>query len=132
MSQNQKEMRRKLKNMLNEFMGGQLDVKGQIVIAYPAGVPLGSSWKEEIDPILISALSTSIKLTFQYLCKNLEKGNLKRLIVNSEYGRVMIQNAGPNAILNTIMDRDADVSRLAFTVSGFANKIEKYIGDHKY
>ena len=118
-----------LNKMLEEFGKRTSEIKGQIIIAYPAGVPIASSWGHEINPILISAVSASVKLTFRNLCVNCNKGNLNRLILNSENGKVIIQNAGENAILTTIMDKDTDIYRVAFIVRDFARKLAATIGD---
>ena len=65
-----------LKNLLNEFTDTQSDVQGQILIAYPQGVPIVNTWKGFINPILVGALSAAVKLTFRKLCSNLRKGDL--------------------------------------------------------
>ncbi|TXT61799.1 MAG: hypothetical protein BAJALOKI2v1_10069 [Promethearchaeota archaeon] len=116
-----------LKEIIREFTDSQSDVKGQIVIAYPAGVPIVNTWKGEIDPILVGALSAAVKLTFRYLCQKLRKGNLKRLYMNSDHGRVIIQDAGKNAILTTIIDKNADLFRIAFGMSNLSYQLEELL-----
>ena len=120
-----------LKELLNNFLITQSDVQGQILIAYPAGVPIVNTWKGEINPILIGALSAAVKLTFRKLYKNLKKGELNRLYMNSERGRAIIQNAGASAILTTIIDVEADLGRIAFNMSNLALEIEKQLKDFK-
>ncbi|MHA1148091.1 MAG: roadblock/LC7 domain-containing protein [Promethearchaeota archaeon] len=115
----------KLKSELSEFTNSQSDVQGQILIAYPEGVPIVNTWKGIIDPVLIGALSAAVKLTFRNLCLNLKKGELKRLYIRSEAGRAIIQNAGPTAILTTVIDEEADLGRIAFGMSSMALNIEK-------
>jgi predicted regulator of Ras-like GTPase activity (Roadblock/LC7/MglB family) len=121
-----------LDKIITEFTESQSDVQGQIVVCYPEGVPIANTWKGEIDPILVGALSAAVKLTFQNLCKNLKKGNLKRLLVNNENGRVIIQNAGPKAILTTIIEEESDFFRIAFQMSNIAIKIEKLLKKFDY
>jgi predicted regulator of Ras-like GTPase activity (Roadblock/LC7/MglB family) len=121
----------KLKGIIREFTESQSDVKGQIVIAYPDGVPIVNTWKGKIDPILVGALSAAVKLTFRYLCNKLRKGELKRLYMNSDYGRVIIQNAGKNAILTTIIDKNADLFRIAFGMSNISIELEKLLKGFK-
>lgn len=118
-----------LNELIKEFTDSHSDVHGQIVISFPAGVPIADTWKEEIDPILIGALCAAVKITFQNLCKNLNKGNLKRLSMNSKNGRVIIQNAGPNAILTTLIDEEADLYSLAFSIINLSIKIEYILKD---
>ncbi len=116
-----------LSRLINEYKKTQHDVAGQIVMAFPAGVPIASTWEGQVDPILIGAISAAVKLTFQHLCDNLKRGILQRLFINSENGKVIIQNTGPKAILTTIMNFDADVHRVGFTMGGLAIKIEKLL-----
>jgi predicted regulator of Ras-like GTPase activity (Roadblock/LC7/MglB family) len=118
-----------LNDLIKEFTDSQSDVQGQIIISFPAGVPMAETWKEEIDPILIGAICAAMKITFQDLCRNLNKGNLKRLFMNSANGRVIIQNAGPNAILTTLIDEEADLYAIAFNIVNLAIKIESILKD---
>ncbi len=117
----------KLQGMLVLYAKNNSEVAGQLVMAYPAGVPIASSWEGAVDPILIGAISAAVKLTFQHLCESLKRGNLQRLFINSELGKSIIQNAGPKAILTTIMTNDADVLGIAFTMSDLALQIEKLL-----
>jgi len=118
-----------LNELIKEFTDSHSDVHGQIVISFPAGVPIADTWKEEIDPVLIGALCAAVKITFQNLCKNLNKGNLKRLSMNSKNGRVIIQNAGSNAILTTLIDEEADLYSIAFNIINLSIKIEYILKD---
>ena len=118
--------------LLQDFTKSQSEVQGQILISYPQGVPIAETWKGAIDPILIGALSAAVKLTFQNLCINLKKGNLRRLFMNSQNGRVIIQNTGDKAILSTIIDQEADIARISFEMSNLALKLEKILTDFNY
>lgn len=116
-----------LKEMIADYGKKQPDIVGQIVMAYPAGVPIANTWVGAVDPILIGAISAAVKLTFQHLCDNLKKGNLRRLFMNSENGKAIIQNAGPKAILTTIINTDADLYSIGFTQGDLARKIEQLL-----
>lgn len=124
------EIKLKLEKLLEEFTTSQSDVQGQIIIAFPDGVPIAKTWQGEISPVLVGALSAAVKLTFQNLFEKLKKGNLKRLIMNSEYGRVIIQNAGPKAIITTIIEKEADLFRIAFNMSNLSFNVEKLLKDY--
>jgi predicted regulator of Ras-like GTPase activity (Roadblock/LC7/MglB family) len=117
----------KLNDLIVDYGKKQPDIQGQIVMAYPAGVPIANTWEGEVDPILIGAISAAVKLTFQHLCDNLKRGLLKRVYINSLNGKAIIQNAGPKAILTTIMNFDADVPGIAFSQADLANKIEQVL-----
>lgn len=117
----------KLKNAINEFTNSQNGVLGQILITYPDGVPIVNSWKGEINPIIVGALSAAVKLTFRDLCRKLRKGELKRLFLDNELGKVIIQDAGENAILTTIIKKKADVFRIAFGMSNLALELEELL-----
>ncbi len=120
----------KLKAIIQDFTDSQSDVQGQIVITYPGGVPIVNTWKGgKIDPILVGAISAAVKLTFRYLCEQLRKGILKKLFINSDYGRVIIQDAGPKAILTSIIDKEADLFRIAFGMTNLAIELEKLLED---
>ncbi len=114
-------------DLIRNFTESQNEVQGQIVVAYPAGVPIANTWKGDVDPILIGAVSAAVKLTFQSLCQSLKKGNMKRLIVRNENGRCIIQSVGPKAILTTIIDLEADIFNIAFELTNLCIKIENLL-----
>lgn len=116
---------------LREFTQDNQDVQGQMVIIFPSGVPIASSWQGTVDPILIGAISAAVKLTFQHLCNKLKRGKLKRLYVKSDYGKLIIQNSGPHSILTTIMNFHANVLEIAFRITNIAEKVEKLMRKYK-
>lgn len=118
-------------SILNDFKKQREDIQGQILIEFPQGVPIVSSWEGNIDPILIGAVTAAVKLTFTRLCQNLKKGMLQKIIVHNEKGKIIIQNAGPKAILTTIMPYDADVYAIAFLTLNIVNKIEKLMEKYR-
>ncbi len=121
----------KINEILNEFTNDNEDVQGQMVIIFPAGVPIANTWQGSVDPILIGAISAAVKLTFQNLCNNLKRGKLKRLYIKSDYGKTIIQNSGPNSILTTIMNFHANVLDIAFRTTNIAEKVEKLMLRYK-
>lgn len=121
--------RKQCRNLLTDFLAKNPDVSGQMILLYPAGVPLASTWQGTVDPILVGAICAAVKITFQHLCEGLKKGNLERLFVNSENGKIIIQNAGPKAILVTIMSFDVDFNRIGFLTADLSKKIHKALHD---
>ncbi len=43
----------KLADLLVEYSEREPEIQGQMILAYPAGVPIASTWKGTVDPILI-------------------------------------------------------------------------------
>ena len=121
-----------LEKMVQDFTDSREDVQGQIIMSYPSGVPVANSWKGEMNPILIGAISAAVKLNFQNLCNNLKKGNLDRILINNENGKIIVQNAGPTAILTTIMTYDADLYTAAFMTLNIAKKVEKLLKNYEF
>ncbi|GAB4313184.1 MAG: hypothetical protein Kow0069_14220 [Promethearchaeota archaeon] len=122
----------RLSKMVENFTNTNPDVAGAVVIAYPEGVPLANSYQQALDPILLGAVSASVRLTFQHLCDNLRLGRLRRLFINSEGGRMIIQNAGDNAILTTIVDKFANLYGEAFKANDLSLKIGGLLKGFKY
>jgi len=122
-------LRNKCRTLLTEFLAKNSDVSGQMILLYPAGVPLATTWQGTVDPILVGAVCAAVKITFQHLCEGLKKGNLERLFVNSENGKIIIQNAGPKAILVTIMSFDVDFNRIGFLTADLSKKIHNILHD---
>jgi predicted regulator of Ras-like GTPase activity (Roadblock/LC7/MglB family) len=128
MTAKETESYKKIKTLLSTFKQNHPDVQGQMVVIFPEGLPVANSWEGEMDEILIGAVAAAIKLTFEHLCVNLKKGKLNRLFINSEKGKIVIQNTGTRAILCSIMNFDVDQYRLIFMTSVLGNEIAKILG----
>lgn len=108
---------------LNEVSG----VLGSIIISYPVGIPLASTWPKELESITASGLVTSVKLTLDSLYRTLRKSQLTRVYVETENGNFIIMNAGTKAVIVTFLDKYANVPACSFKVHNAALKLAKWL-----
>lgn len=105
------------------------EVHHNILMAYPEGVPVYISKKTEVpyESIVISAIATAIRLSYAILYKSLRNGTLGRVIVSNTDGNIMIANAGPKAILISIIDEYADMPRLIFYQNSLTKRLSQIL-----
>ncbi len=103
-------------------------VLGSVIISYPDGIPIATTWEEEIEVVMASGLVTSVKLTLDHLYKLFRKSNLERVIVDSDEGNFIIMNAGRNSIIVTFLEKYANIPSCAFEIRNASIKIEKIMG----
>ncbi len=108
---------------LNKVTG----ILGSMIISYPTGIPLDSTWQKELESITASGLVTSVKLTLDNLYRILRKSQLTRVYVESEKGNFIIMNAGSRAIIITFLDKYANVPACSFEIHNVSLKLEKWL-----
>lgn len=117
------EQLREVLSQLNKVSG----ILGSMIISYPAGVPLVSTWQKELESITASGLVTSVKLFLDNLYRTLRKSQLTRVVVESKNGNFIIMNAGTKAIIVTFLNKYANIPACSFKVHNASLKLAKWL-----
>ncbi|MHA1377101.1 MAG: roadblock/LC7 domain-containing protein [Candidatus Helarchaeota archaeon] len=98
---------------------------GSVIISYPQGIPLASTWKKEIESVTASGLVTSVKLTLDHLYKAFRRSRLSRIFVECDDGNFIIMDAGEQAIIIAFLSKYANIPSCAFDIRNASIKIKK-------
>lgn len=116
----------KLNNILKE-LNKIPGVKGSVIISYPEGIPIASTWEKEMESITASGLVASVKLTLDNLYSIFRKSKLSKVYVESEDGNLIITDTGKNAIIISFLSKYANIPAISFEIRNAAIKIEKIL-----
>ena len=116
----------KIRNILIE-LNKVTDVLGSVVISYPDGIPIATTWEEEIESVTASGLVTSVRMTLDHLYNRFKKSKLSRVYINCDEGNFIIMNAGETALIVTFLATYANVPACSFEIRNAALKIQKIL-----
>ena len=116
----------KLDNILTE-LNRVNDVLGSVIISYPDGIPIASTWAEEIESVTASGLVTSVRMTLDHLYNRFKKSKLSRVYINCDEGNFIIMDAGETALIVTFLATYANVPACSFEIHNAALKIQKIL-----
>lgn len=80
---------------------------------------------DSIDADTIGALVAMLTRSAVHTAKELNKGELNYLLVNTEKGKIIIIKADPNSILTALTDTDANISLIIDELKKARRKIIK-------
>jgi len=80
------------------------------------------------DPAALAAIGGATVDGAAGLARALEQGEFEQLIVRCAEGTILVAEAGPEAVLIALYDRDADLSLSRFRLKASTRTIEETLG----
>lgn len=108
------------------FFGFNPDIEGSIIVSKD-GEPIYSALARDINEELVSAMSAAILSVSERALKELVRGDLKRILIESVDGIIILSEAGENAILCTLARSDASLGMLFLNIEHTSKKIAKIL-----
>ena len=115
-----------LNQALNDLQTDSSDIEACAVVSEDGLILAGSlpKWAEENH---VAAISGAMFSMGNRTTAELKLGMLKRLMVEGENGNFIIINAGPHAVLMSIVHKNAKLGLIFFDLSKAAMKIEEIL-----
>nr|MDO8114778.1 roadblock/LC7 domain-containing protein [Candidatus Sigynarchaeota archaeon] len=92
------------------------------------GLPIASQLPRNANEGIVSAISAALLSVAQRGCEELERGTMKRLIVEGSTGTFICQSAGQNSILAILASPDAKMGMLYLDLDKYTKKIAAILG----
>lgn len=92
------------------------------------GLPIASQLPRNSNEGIVSAMTAALTSVSVRACEELERGNMKRLIVEGDAGIFICQNAGQNSILTILATPDAKLGMLYLDLEKYCAKIAGILG----
>jgi len=86
------------------------------------GLPICSTLSRDVNDEIVSVICAAILSVSEGAVKELDRGDLKRILVEGDEGIIILSKAGSKAVLCTLVKRD---SRLVDVLQYFNNKPPK-------
>jgi uncharacterized protein len=84
--------------ILQSFVSGTINVQGAVLVS-PDGLPLASSLPPGMDEERTSAMSAAMLSLGERIAQELARGNVEKIIVESDNGFAVLVGCGEEAVL---------------------------------
>ena len=92
------------------------------------GLPIASQLPRNANEGIVSAISAALLSVAQRGCEELERGTMKRLIVEGTNGTFITQGAGQNSILAILASAESKMGMLYLDLDKYTKKIAAILG----
>ncbi|MHA1368596.1 MAG: roadblock/LC7 domain-containing protein [Promethearchaeota archaeon] len=92
------------------------------------GLPIASQLPRDANEGIVSAMAAALLSVSQRACVELNRGELKRLIIEGDNGLFICVSAGSNSILTILASPDSKLGMLYLDMEKACKKIEKILG----
>ncbi len=92
------------------------------------GLPIASQLPRNANEGIVSAISAALLSVAQRGCEELERGTMRRLIVEGTGGLFLTQSAGQNSILAILASTDAKLGMIYLDMDKYTKKIAAILG----
>ena len=115
-----------LRYILQNLAAESDEVQGSTIVSVQ-GLPIVSSFNDDINDSLVSAMAAAILSVSDRAAEELRRGKLKRLILEGEEGQMILTQAGEHAILVTLIEKEAGLGIVLMLVDSTVRKISKIL-----
>ena len=91
------------------------------------GVVIAHGLNDGTDPRIIGAMTATITGTAELATEQLQQGRFLRTIVEFEQGKILLTNAGSQALLMSLVVSDANLGLVLLQLEKIGNKIAKML-----
>lgn len=104
------------------------DVQGRIFVS-KEGLTIYSALKGDVNNDVVSAICATIINISLGALRELNCGDLKRLIIDGDDGIIILSKAGENAISCTLAKSDASLGTIFLNIQSISKKISELLDD---
>ena len=111
-----------LRSVLRELNASSTDIEASACISSD-GFNMASVLNNEVDPDRYSAMCASLLALANRAAQEIQRGNLKLVLVEGEYGVMLLVQAGQNAILAVAAKPSRNLGMIFMNAKKFAQKL---------
>ena len=111
-----------LKSVLRELNASSTDIEASACVSSD-GFNMASVLSENIDPDRYSAMCASLLALANRAAQEIQRGNLKLVLVEGEHGVMLLVQAGQNAILALAAKPSGNLGFIFMNAKKFAQKL---------
>ncbi len=118
-----------LKYILQGIMAENDDIEGMTIVSVQ-GLPIVSLFNDTtINDSLVSAMAAAILSVGERASNELKRGKMKRTLIESDQGQLVLTQAGDSAILVTLVKKDAGLGIVFMLLDSAIKKIVKLLDE---
>ncbi len=98
-----------------------------VAIANNSGILLTSHAGSKMKMELLAMMSAIIQMAAHHSAKELGHGKIKRTIIESDGGKLIVNRAGENSIMVAVLKDSEDLGHVMYELDGAADELGEYI-----
>ncbi|MCP4760973.1 MAG: hypothetical protein GY870_04270 [archaeon] len=117
-----------IQQLLRNFEAENEDIQGSAVVSIQ-GLPICSSLGSGNDARegIVAAMTAAIQSVGERAGMELNRGKLRRILLEGEEGLIILQNSGPHAILCVLVRDDKALGLIFVLMASLAKRISKIL-----
>lgn len=115
-----------LTDLLRKLEAVNSDIQGSTIVSVQ-GLPICSALAKDVNDGIVSAMSAAILSVSERAVEELNRGNLKRILIDGEIGTIILSKSGENAILCVLCKSDASLGMIFLNIQSVSQKIAELL-----
>ncbi|MBD3185327.1 hypothetical protein GF325_00750 [Candidatus Bathyarchaeota archaeon] len=116
-----------LVELLREMQANNAEITAGSIVSVQ-GLPIASQLPRTSNEGIVSAMAAALLSVSMRACEELQRGTMRRLIVEGDAGVFVCQYAGEHAILTILATAEAKMGMLHLDMAKACKNIEKILG----
>ncbi len=112
--------------ILKELQKGTPDIEASAIVSVD-GLIMASALPQDVEEDRVAAMSAAMLSLGERTAQELNRGKLDQVFIRGEDGYVLLMNAGEDAVLTTLVTKDAKLGLVFLDMKRAVGELEKLV-----
>jgi len=112
--------------ILKELQKGTPDIEASAIVSVD-GLIMASALPQDVEEDRVAAMSAAMLSLGERTAQELNRGKLDQVFIHGEDGYVLLMNAGEDAVLTTLVTKDAKLGLIFLDMKRAVDELEKLV-----
>jgi uncharacterized protein len=112
--------------ILKELQKGTPDIEASAIVSVD-GLIMASALPQDVEEDRVAAMSAAMLSLGERTAQELNRGKLDQVFIHGQEGYVLLMNAGEDAVLTTLVTRDAKLGLIFLDMKRAVDELEKLV-----
>jgi len=113
-------------NILKELEAGTPDIEASAIVSVD-GLIMASALPQDVEEDRVAAMSAAMLSLGERTAQELNRGKLDQVFIRGEDGYVLLMNAGEDAVLTTLVRKDAKLGLIFLDMKRAVEELSKLV-----
>jgi len=113
-------------NILKELEAGTPDIEASAIVSVD-GLIMASALPQDVEEDRVAAMSAAMLSLGERTAQELNRGRLDQVFIRGEDGYVLLMNAGEDAVLTTLVRKDAKLGLIFLDMKRAVGELTKLV-----
>lgn len=112
--------------ILKELQKGTPDIEASAIVSVD-GLIMASALPQDVEEDRVAAMSAAMLSLGERTAQELNRGKLDQVFIHGQEGYVLLMNAGEDAVLTTLVTKDAKLGLIFLDMKRAVDELEKLV-----